>query len=68
MVESVPEENGDENELLAILFLDNPAPAEEGIVEKYDLNATAARRISDLEREYQESQNDLRSTISGWKR
>lgn len=63
LVESVPEENGDENELLAILFLDNPAPAEEGIVEKYDLNATAARRISDLEREYQESQNDLRSTI-----
>ena len=32
-------------------------------MEKYDLNATAARRISDLEREYQESQNDLRSTI-----
>ena len=63
LVEAVQEENGDENELLAILFLDNPAPAEEGIVEKYDLNATAARRISDLEREYQESQNDLRSTI-----
>lgn len=63
LVESVPEENGDENELLAILFLDNYTSTEEGVVEKYDLNATAARRISDLEREYQESQNDLRSTI-----
>ena len=32
-------------------------------MEKYDLDATAARRISDLEREFQVSQRDLRSTI-----
>ena len=35
----------------------------EGEVEKYDLDATAARRIADLEREFQVSQSDLRSTI-----
>ena len=32
-------------------------------MEKYDLDATAARRIADLEREFQVSQNDLRATI-----
>ena len=63
MVDPVPEASGDDSELLIILFLENRMPVEEGIVEKYDLDATAARRISDLEREYQESQNDLRSTI-----
>ena len=62
-VEPVPGEGAEENELIAILFMENYTPAEGGIVEKYDLDTTAARRISDLEREYQESQNDLRSTI-----
>ena len=63
LVEPVPEDSGEEGDLLAILFLENVVPAQGGVVEKYDLDATAARRISDLEREYQESQNDLRSTI-----
>lgn len=34
-----------------------------GTVEKYDLDATASRRIAELEREFSVSQSDLRSTI-----
>ena len=62
-VEPIPAQEG-ENELVAVLFL-NRADAEEaeGMVEKYDLDATAARRIADLEREFQVSRRDLRSTI-----
>ena len=63
VVEPIPGRAGEERELLAVLFLENRPAGAGGVVEKYDLDATAARRISDLEREYQESQNDLRSTI-----
>lgn len=35
----------------------------EGVREKYDIDTTAARRITDLEQELQESQDDLRKTI-----
>ena len=63
VVEPIPGQAGEERELLAVLFLENRPAGAGGVVEKYDLDATAARRISDLEREYQESQNDLRSTI-----
>ena len=62
-VEPVPGQEGEE-ELVAVLFLERGIIGETGgVVEKYDLDATAARRISDLEREFQVSQNDLRSTI-----
>ena len=62
-VEPIPGEGDDESALVAVLFQDSAAPAPGGVVEKYDLDATAARRISDLEREFQVSQRDLRSTI-----
>ena len=49
-----------------MIFQERRAAAEtaEGITEKYDINTTAARRITDLEQELQESQNDLRKTIA----
>ena len=62
-VQPVGEDPQQENPLTAVLFLENKTEKTEGIIEKYDLDATAARRISDLEREFQVSQNDLRSTI-----
>ena len=63
LVEPISGQEGDD-ELVSVLFLESGAPEEAGgVVEKYDLDATAARRISDLEREFQVSQNDLRSTI-----
>ena len=62
-VEPIPEESGDESDLVAVLLQEKSVPVAEGVVEKYDLDATAARRIADLEREFQVSQNDLRSTI-----
>lgn len=49
--------------LLAVLFLEEHDFPQEGVREKYDINVTAAQRITDLERELQVSQNDLRSTI-----
>lgn len=51
------------NPLLAVLFLENRPAALNGTVEKYNLDATAARRIAELEREFSVSQNDLRATI-----
>ena len=50
-------------ELTAVLFLEHRRPDTDGVVEKFEIDATAARRIADLEREFQESQNDLRATI-----
>ena len=46
-----------------VLFLEHRQEETDGVVEKYDLDATAARRIAELEREFQVSQSDLRSTI-----
>ena len=62
-VKPVPSEEGEESELTAVLFLENVRQDQEGVVEKYDVDATAARRIADLEREFQVSQSDLRQTI-----
>ena len=62
-VEPIPSDEG-QTQLVAVLFVEQGAPIQAGgTVEKYDLDATAARRIADLEREFQVSQNDLRSTI-----
>ena len=62
-VEPVPDESDEDDGLVAVMFQEHVVPAVEGEVEKFDLDATAARRITDLEREFQESQNDLRATI-----
>ena len=50
--------SGEESNMYAVLFLENKSKADGGITEKYDLDATAARRIADLEREFQVSQSD----------
>ena len=66
LVQPVPgtEEEGDgENQLTAVLFLENKSPNVGGITEKYDVDETAARRIAELEHEFQASQSDLRATI-----
>ena len=63
VVEPIPAEPGEESSLTAVLFLERRHEVFGGIQEKYDIDATAARRIADLEREFQDSQNDLRATI-----
>lgn len=62
-VDPIPEDFENLKELNAVIFLEHNSAQEEGIVEKYDINETAAQRITDLEREFQASQNDLRATI-----
>ena len=58
-----------DSSLTAMIFTDShrpeaaPEEAESGVREKYDIDTTAARRITDLEQELQESQDDLRKTI-----
>ena len=49
--------------LIAVLFMESRTDFPEGVTEKYDVDTTAARRITDLEQELHESQNDLKSTI-----
>ena len=66
LVQPVPgtEEEGDgEKQLTAVLFLENKSPNVGGVTEKYDVDETAARRIAELEHEFQASQSDLRATI-----
>lgn len=63
VVQPVPAAPGEESTLTAVLILENRHPNPGGITEKYDVDATAARRIADLEREFQVSQSDLRATI-----
>ena len=62
-VQPIPAEHGEKSTLTAVLFYENRHPETDGTIEKYDIDATAARRIADLEHEFQVSQNDLRSTI-----
>lgn len=62
-VEEIPGSHGSDSGLTAVLFLENRKETSGGTVEKYDIDETAARRIADLEREFQVSQNDLRATI-----
>ena len=63
LVQPIPPTSSEESELTAVLFLEHKSIDAGGVVEKYDIDATAARRIAELEREFQESQNDLRATI-----
>lgn len=64
-VHPIPLQKKEESGLTAIIFQDHQEmlPQEDGIQEKYDIDSTAARRITDLEQELQESQNDLHKTI-----
>ncbi|WP_455138799.1 chemotaxis protein CheB [Thermophilibacter sp.] len=52
-----------EAQLTAVLFRETRAIPADGVVEKYDINETTARRIADLEAELRDSQNNLQSTI-----
>ena len=54
---------GDSNALIAVIFVEHHTVAFEGETEKYDINHTAAQRITDLEHELQDSKSELRSTI-----
>ena len=63
-VQPIPPANPDDDTgLLAVLFLEDHPAELAGTVEKYNLDATAARRIAELEREFSVSQSDLRATI-----
>ncbi len=65
-VSPIPGNDREDTGLIAVLFFENKkqsAAVDSGITEKYDVDTTAARRISDLEQELHESQNDLKSTI-----
>lgn len=62
-VQPIIDSSGIDTGLLAILFVEHGETMLDGIVEKYDINITAAQRITDLEHELQVSQNDLRTTI-----
>ncbi len=60
----VPAPDKIESGLIAMIFRENRSEySKEGVTEKYDIDTTAARRITDLEQELQESQNDLKKTI-----
>ena len=58
-----PSQEGEESIMNAVIFMENRPAEMSGTVEKYDLDATAARRIAELEREFSVSQSDLRATI-----
>ena len=63
VVESIEQPYGVNEGMIAVLFTDNDEQQEFGTVEKFDLDKTAAKRISDLEYEFNVSQNDLKATI-----
>lgn len=65
MAQPIPMPGNLDADLVAMLFIEQREDAQyqEGIIEKYDIEATAARRIADLESELRESQSDLQSTI-----
>lgn len=61
-VQPVPGEPEEEGGLTAVLFLEHKAAIDGGPTEKYNVDATAARRIADLERKFRASQSDLHAT------
>ncbi len=63
IVSPVPDRDRKDTGLIAVLFMEHVPDDLDGVTEKYDVDTTAARRISDLEQELHESQNDLKSTI-----
>lgn len=63
IVEPINLSRSDDNDLVVMMFIDRRSVEVDGVKEKYDIDATAARRITDLEHELHESQNDLKSTI-----
>ena len=63
VLEPVPMPGNLEASLTAMLFVEGRDRETDGSVEKYDINATTARRIADLEAELRDSQSNLQSTI-----
>ncbi len=63
IVEPIKWEHHEDCELVVMMFVEKRNIETDGVKEKYDIDATAARRIDDLEQELHESQNDLKSTI-----
>ena len=64
IVQPVPG-TGEDNDpqLTAVIFQEGRRTEVGGVLEKYDIDETAARRIAELEQEFQVSQSDLRATI-----
>lgn len=63
IVEPINWDDDNDYNLVVMIFVDKRVVETDGVKEKYDIDATAARRITDLEQELHESQNDLKSTI-----
>lgn len=63
IVEPINWDDDNDYNLVVMIFVDKRVVETDGVKEKYDIDATAARRITDLEHELHESQNDLKSTI-----
>ena len=63
VTQPIPLPDNVDADLVAMLFVEHRGVPEEGVVEKYDIDTTTARRIADLEGELRDSQNDLQSTI-----
>ena len=63
-VQPVSDASGVQSGLLAVLFVEQRTIHLQGLTEQYDINATAARRIVDLERDLQTARSDLRTTIN----
>lgn len=52
-----------DEDMIAVIFAEHQTMQFSGSSEKYDVNITAAQRITDLEHELQNSKSELRSTI-----
>jgi two-component system CheB/CheR fusion protein len=63
IVQPVTDRFGTMTDYIAIVFCDGGAVAMPEGTEPYDVNETAARRIVDLERELQDSQDNLHASI-----
>ncbi len=63
IAEPIPLPGNLDAKLVAMLFCEHRDIEEDGIVEQYDIDATSARRIADLESELRDSQRDLQATI-----
>ncbi|WP_158095338.1 chemotaxis protein CheB [Collinsella sp. An2] len=63
IAQPIPMPGNIEATLTAMLFVEHRLSSPTGVVEKYDIDKTTARRIADLEAELRDSQSNLQSTI-----
>ncbi len=63
-VHPIPDNQSNFSGLLAVLFLDRETAVSTEVTEKYEINATAAQRIADLEHDLRNSKKELRTTIA----